>query len=184
MVVKSGPAVVSKSYGRGGAGTPFSVYFKTHVRTNKGGVWSAIQDTSLRFGRGYAELVKMCAQENVAPGRGPGPHPHPGRTDTAYLQASIVTRQAGPGSGAGGSSTKWFVGVFSDRKATPPTSMAVGGKPWVYGMALEFGFKVKGGRRVRYPWMTPAIKRAASLARSKVQKSWCASGLFLKAAGR
>ena len=84
--------------------------------------------------------AEKYAKENVEPGRGPGPHPH--RTpheDTGALKESISADVDVQGSKVIGT-----VGSNLD-----------------YGRYLEVGWRAKSGKFYRYPWLWPAMHRAA-----------------------
>lgn len=79
------------------------------------------------------------ARQNVAPGEGPGPHPHiwP-HDDTGDLQEDIGLKFKYEGS-------RLIAVVYTEKD---------------YGAYLEVGWQTPTGRRVHYPWLKPAYKKA------------------------
>ena len=174
---KALPGRVSVKGISGKAPTPYGYQVNVQAKTNMGGVWNAVWAASSSMMKIYASMVAEYMKDNVAPGHGPGPHPHkqPKRKDMGWLMRSITVRQAKRGAGIEGPA--WFAGVFSDKKVAAPAGRKRGAtQPWQYGFFLEFGWRSRGGKFFKYPWVAPAYKAASKYRIGRIQGP---SGIYI-----
>jgi hypothetical protein len=123
------------------------------------------QGCAREFASIMGDLVKIQAQKNVAPGKGPSEHPHKvgsHHIDTGNLMASIQKKQVSQG--------------FME------TSYVYSDVP--YAVFLEVGWVSKAGNAFRYPFLQPALEqvqgKTADILRTSVKKWFSEEGRMYK----